>query len=73
MDKFTMIYNIITDTWKIFSKHKKDNLENSLKPWEEMMSEMEQVRVKYKEYPRAFELFNTINLAILDYLDYTKD
>lgn len=69
MDKFTLIYNIITDTWKIFSKHKKDDLENLLEPWEEMMSEVENTRTKYEEYPKAYKLFTTINLAILKYLE----
>lgn len=73
MDKFTLIYNIIHDIWEIFKKYRKVNLETSLEPWECMMSDIENMRVKYEEYPRAHELYSAISLAILNYLDYTKE
>ena len=72
MDKFTLIYNIMNDNLKIVLKHKNADL-TSLNPWEEMLKDSNNASEKYKDIPRALELFNKINIAIQEYLDYTRD
>jgi hypothetical protein len=73
MDKFTLIYNIIHDNWQIIAKHRNTDLTSSIKPLEDMLKDSNLPSEKYKDIPRALELFNKINIAIQEYLDYTRD
>lgn len=72
MDKFTLAYNVLNDSKNIIARHKSMDVKNE-KDCAELMSDIEQTRIKYEEYPKAHELFTNINLAILNYLDYTKE